>query len=307
VVVVRAQHRDGQDVWFEVTMAPVIGADANEILGYGGTARLISDARHPVILREIHRRQATELLASADLQIAFQPIVGLATGSVVGVEALSRFPTRPRTPPDVIFAEALNAGLGLNLELLAVRCALAEARVLDPSLYIAVNVSPSVLANPALTDAIQASGLDLTRIVIEVTEHSSVSDYSKLTHPRQRLRHLGVRLAIDDAGAGYASLRHIVALSPDIIKIDRDLITDLDTDRAKRALVMAVVGYAKEIGTTLVIGEGVETAGELEALKSLGVDAAQGFLLGRPTTSPQEWFTWGSAAAVTTRDLKASD
>jgi PAS domain S-box-containing protein len=293
VIVVRGRHRDGQDHWFEVTIAPVLGAGSADILGYGGTARLITDERHPAILREIHRRETTELLRTDDLTIAFQPIIDLATGLMVGVEALSRFPSRPDTGPDVVFAEAINAGLGLDLELLAVRLALLEAQLLDPSLYVAINVSPSVLANPSLIDALRVSGIDLNRIVVEITEHASVSDYTMLTRPRQHLRDLGVRLAIDDAGAGYASLRHIVTLAPDLIKIDRDLVADLNSDRARRALVMAVVMYALEMGTT-VLGEGVETTEELDALKSLGVDTAQGYLLGRPTTDHEAWFAWGT-------------
>jgi PAS domain S-box-containing protein len=297
VVVVRGRHRDGQDLWLEVTIAPVLGVDNSDILGYGGTARLVTDGRHPVILREIHRREATELLRTEQLVIAFQPIIDLTSGRVLGVEALSRFPSRPETTPDVVFAGALDAGLGIELELLAVRRAMLEARLLDPSLYVAVNASPAVLANPALTDALQAGGIDLHRIVVEVTEHASVTDYTKLARARQRLRDLGVRLAIDDAGAGYASLRHIVTLAPDIIKIDRALIADLDSDRARRALVMAIVMYAMEIGTTVVVGEGVETPEELDALKSLGADAAQGFLLGRPTTSPADWSAWGASAS----------
>jgi EAL domain-containing protein (putative c-di-GMP-specific phosphodiesterase class I) len=188
----------------------------------------------------------------------------------------------------VIFAEATNAGLGLDLELLAVRRALSESRLLAGGLYVSINVSPPVLANPSLIDALQASGVDLRRVVIEVTEHASIGDYTQLTQPRQRLRDLGVRLAIDDAGAGYASLRHIVGLSPDIIKIDRALVANVDQDRARRALVMAVVMFALELQSS-VIGEGVETAEELESLKSLGVDAAQGYLLGRPPTASAPW------------------
>jgi PAS domain S-box-containing protein len=293
VVVVRGRHRDGQDHWFEVTIAPVLGTDSTDILGYGGTARLITDERHPAILREIHRRETTRLLRTDDLTIAFQPIIDLTTARVVGVEALSRFPSRPDIPPDVVFAEAVNAGLGLDLELLAVRRALLESRLLDPSLYVAVNVSPPVLANPSLIDALRASDIELNRIVVEVTEHASVSDYTTLTRPRQHLRDLGVRLAIDDAGAGFASLRHIVTLAPDIIKIDRELVADLNSDRARRALVMAMVMYALEMRTT-VVGEGVETTEELDALKTLGVDAAQGYLLGRPTSDHEAWSAWSA-------------
>jgi EAL domain-containing protein (putative c-di-GMP-specific phosphodiesterase class I) len=196
----------------------------------------------------------------------------------------------------VVFAEAAYAGLGADLELLAVRRALEEAKLLDGSLYVAVNVSPGVLESAALVDALVASGLDLRRIVVEITEHASVLDYTVLERPRQRLRDLGVRLAVDDAGSGYASLRHILTLVPDIIKLDRELVMDLSCDRARRALVAAVVSFATEIGATTVTGEGVETQAELEALAALGVDAAQGYHIGRPTTSPHEWSYWGGPA-----------
>jgi PAS domain S-box-containing protein len=298
VVVTKARHRDGADRWFEVTVAPVLAADGKTTIGRTGTARVLTDARHPAILREIHRRQISAVLQSEELVVAFQPIIAVDGGRVLGVEALSRFPSRSDVTPDVVFAAAANAGLGLELELLAVRRALSEARLLDPSLYVAVNVSPSVLANPALLDAVQASGIDPTRVVLEITEHASVNDYSRLDRPRQRLRELGVRLAIDDAGAGYASLKHIVTLAPEIIKIDRGLVTDIDSDRARRALVMAVVVYATEVGTTTVVAEGVETAAELQTLTLLGVDAAQGYLISRPTTVSEEWSQWSATGAL---------
>jgi PAS domain S-box-containing protein len=298
VVVTKARHRDGADRWFEVTVAPVLGADGKTTIGRTGTARVLTDARHPAIMREIHRREITAILQAEELMVAFQPIIAIDGGHVVGVEALSRFPGRQDGSPDVVFAAAANAGLGLELELLAVRRALFEARLLDPSVYVAVNVSPSVLANPALLDAVQASGIDPARVVLEITEHASVNDYSRLDRPRQRLRELGVRLAVDDAGAGYASLKHIVTLAPDIIKIDRALVTDIDTDRARRALVMAVVLYATEIGTTTVVAEGVETAAELRALTLLGVDAAQGYLISRPTTVSEEWSQWSATQTL---------
>lgn len=292
VVVVRGTHRDGTDRWFEVTVAPILGDDGREILGFSGTARVVTDTEHPTIMRELHRREITEVLRTEQITIAFQPIIDLETGRMLGVEALSRFPTMPGIGPDAVFARAANAGLGLNLELLAVRRALAEARLLDDGLYVTVNVSPQVLANPSLTDALLASGIDPRRLVVEITEHASIADYTILEQPRQRLRDLGVRLAIDDAGAGYATLKHIVTLGPDMIKIDRGLVADVNRDRARRALVMAVVVYAMEIGTTTVVGEGVETVDELEALKDLGVDAAQGYLIGRPTTQHTDWFAW---------------
>jgi PAS domain S-box-containing protein len=298
-LVVRGRHRNGDDRWLECTITAVLDAASKAPIGWTGVARPLTDAQHPGVLREIHRRSITEILRTEQLTIAFQPIVDLATGRFLGVEALSRFPSRQGgATPDVIFAEAANAGLGLQLELLAVRRALSESRLLDASLYVSINVSPLVLANPSLIDALVASGVDLRRVVIEVTEHASIGDYGLLTGPRQRLRDLGVRLAIDDAGAGYASLRHVVVLSPDMIKIDRALVANVDEDRARRALVMAVVMFALEVHSTTVIAEGVETVAELDALKSLGVDAGQGYLLGRPTTSSAEWLGWVADASI---------
>jgi PAS domain S-box-containing protein len=298
-IVVRGRHRDGQDRWFECTMAPVVTVSSPERIGWSGVARPVTDGKHPAMLREIHRRGVSDVLRTGELVIAFQPIVDLLTGRTIGVEALSRFPSRTTVTPDVVFAEATNAGLGLDLELLAIRHALGEAHLLDPALYVAVNVSPAVLANASLADAMHASGIDLSRIVIEITEHASVLDYTVLERPRQRLRDLGVRLAIDDAGAGYSSLRHIVTLAPDIIKLDRTLVADIDSDRARRALVMAVVMFGREIGATTIVAEGVETPAELAALKILQVDAAQGFFLGRPTTSAGDWLHWQDGRRVT--------
>jgi PAS domain S-box-containing protein len=297
-LVVRGRHRNGEDRWLECTIAAVTDATTKAPIGWTGTARPLTDAKHPGIFREIHRRTVTEILRTEQVQIAFQPIIDLVSGRVIGVEALSRFPNRPSVGPDVVFAEAANAGLGVDLELLSIRRAMEESRFLDPSLHIAVNVSPAVLANPSLVDALLASGVDLRRVVVEITEHASVVDYRILERPRERLRELGVRLAIDDAGSGYASLRHVVTLGPDIIKIDRALVADVDADRARRALVAAVVMFALEIGTTTVIGEGVETEAELEALTMLGVDAAQGYLIGRPTLSPEDWTRWDAPSAA---------
>jgi PAS domain S-box-containing protein len=298
VLVVRGRHRNGEDRWFECSIVAVLDASSQAPIGWTGTARPLTDAKHPRLVREIHRRGVADILRGEDLTIAFQPIIDLATGQVIGVEALSRFPSRPSVTPDVVFAEAANAGMGPDLELLAIRRALEEARVLDSSLHLALNVSPALLASPTLLDAIVASGIDVSRVVVEITEHVSVADYSVLERPRQRLRELGIRLAVDDAGSGYASLRHIVTLAPDVIKIDRALVTELNSDRARRALVAAVVSFAREMGATSVVGEGVETEAERDALIALGVDSAQGYLLGRPTTSVADWLGWGAPSAV---------
>jgi EAL domain-containing protein (putative c-di-GMP-specific phosphodiesterase class I) len=246
---------------------------------------------------ELRRRaqtvaQITTLLSRADLRIVFQPIISTETGRLVGAEALSRFesfnPADPPDPPDAVFAQAAAVGLGVELELLAVRVALLAAEALPKDLYVSVNVSPAAVLAPELTDALLASRVPLHRVVLEITEHVSVPDYNLLTTRIEQLRAFGVRLAVDDAGAGFASFRHILRLAPEYIKLDRTLIENIADDPARRALAAAVVLFAFEMGSA-VVAEGVETLAELRMTQTLGIDAVQGYLLGRPT---DDWGTW---------------
>jgi EAL domain-containing protein (putative c-di-GMP-specific phosphodiesterase class I) len=237
------------------------------------------------------------VLARADLRIVFQPIISTASGRLVGAEALSRFeafnPADPPDPPDVVFAQAATVGLGVELELLAVRVALLAAQALPEDLYVSINVSPAAVLSSELTDALLASHVPLHRIVLEITEHVSVSDYRVLTSRTDELRSLGVRIAVDDAGAGFSSFRHILRLAPEYIKLDRTLIENISDDPARRALAAAVVLFAYEMGSA-VVAEGIETLAELRMTQTLGIDAAQGFLLGRPTDDWSTWAEWHS-------------
>ena len=141
--------------------------------------------------------------------------------------------------------------------------------------------------------------------MLEITEHESVSDYEPLTNTLGFARSRGLRLAVDDAGSGYASFRHILTLRPDYIKLDRDLTAGIDTDAARRALASAVVMFALELDAQ-VTAEGVETEGELDTLCSLSVDAAQGYYLARPSTDPVEWARWaGRRLGVVGRDTRS--
>jgi EAL domain-containing protein (putative c-di-GMP-specific phosphodiesterase class I) len=167
-----------------------------------------------------------------------------------------------------------------------------------------VNLSPETLLLPGVHGALARSPIPLSRIVLEITEHSSVEDYADLARALRPLREAGMRIAVDDAGAGYATFRHILALSPDVIKLDRTLIAGIDRDPARRALAAAVVSFAGETRTS-VVAEGLETAAEFRTVLRLGVDSGQGYLLGRPTALPEEWRTWragelrtGATAAV---------
>lgn len=227
------------------------------------------------------RRRIQAVLDDGGPRMELQPIVNLRTGQTVGSEALARFDALPVRTPDVWFAEALTAGLGLELELAAVRQALALQRGLPAGHYLSVNVSPVTAASRELHDLVSAPGIDPSGLVFELTEHANVEDYDSLRVALTALRTLGARIAVDDAGAGYASLCHIVYLRPDIVKLDCALVCGVDGDPARRALAEALSLFAQRIGACL-IAEGIECEADLSALRSVGVTHGQGFLLGRP-------------------------
>jgi EAL domain-containing protein (putative c-di-GMP-specific phosphodiesterase class I) len=215
--------------------------------------------------------------------MVYQPILDLGTGEVLGAEALARFGTEPQRSPAQWFVEAAEVGLGIQLELAAIRRAAEGFALLPPAAFLSVNASAETIRSPALLDTL--AGLPAARLVIELTEHEPVGDYSLLLTPVARLRELGVRLAVDDAGAGFASLQHILQLAPDLIKLDRVFIEGLAQDPVRRALTTALVTFAHDIGATLV-AEGVATGEELEALRSIGVRHGQGRFLGEPMGLP---------------------
>ncbi len=217
------------------------------------------------------------------LSMVYQPILDLDTGDILGAEALARFGTEPQRSPAQWFIEAAEVGLGIRLELAALQRATEGLPLLPPNAFLSVNASAETIRSPALLDALD--GLPASRLVIELTEHERIEDYELLVGPVARLRERGVRLAVDDAGAGFASLQHILRLAPDIIKLDRTFIEGLAHDPVRRALTTALVSFAGDIGAMLV-AEGVATASELEALRSLGLHQGQGRFLGEPTALP---------------------
>jgi EAL domain-containing protein (putative c-di-GMP-specific phosphodiesterase class I) len=219
------------------------------------------------------------VLAERRFEIAFQPIFDLRDGSVFAVEALARFAGEPYRGPDVWLAEAHASGLGVELEVALLRAAVDQLAELPANTVLTVNAGPEALAGADIGSLL--AGVDASRIVVELTEHAAVEDYPLLATALEGLRAAGVRLAIDDAGAGFASLMHILRLAPDFIKLDRALIHGLDKDPTKRSLASSLMRFAEESGATIV-AEGVETAAELGALEQLGVLHAQGFYLGRP-------------------------
>lgn len=228
------------------------------------------------------RQRVQRVLDEHHIAMAFQPIVNLETSRVAGLEALARFSAPPQRGPHEWFAEADASGLGSDLELLAVRSAVTRIDQLPGDTYLSVNVSPHTALDPRLAATIRFAA---DRLVLELTEHARVDQYAKLRDALAEPRRAGLRIAVDDAGSGYASLQHILRLRPDIIKLDIELIRGIDSDPAQRALTTALVAFARDIGAA-VIAEGIETADELQALRHLHVGYGQGFYLGRPEPLP---------------------
>jgi EAL domain-containing protein (putative c-di-GMP-specific phosphodiesterase class I) len=196
------------------------------------------------------------------------------------MEALARFDLEGEPwPVERWFSEAAKIGLGTDLELACNRSALAALTRIPARAYLSINVSYRTAESDELLELLDS--VDAARIVVEITEHEAVEDYDRLTRALQRLRERGTRVAIDDAGAGFASLRHILLIDPEIIKIDVSLTTRIDTDPRRRALATALISFADEMGMT-VVAEGVQTQEEREALQALGVKLGQGFFLGPP-------------------------
>jgi EAL domain-containing protein (putative c-di-GMP-specific phosphodiesterase class I) len=206
----------------------------------------------------------------------FQPVVELASSRVVGYEALTRFDDG-RSPAER-FAEAATLGLDTELELACLRRSLAAAPGLAPGAWVGLNVSPELLVSS--DELLTVLPMADREILLEITEHAPVADYGAL---HRAIAALGdrVRVAVDDAGAGYSGLQRIIELAPDLIKLDITLVRGIEADPGRQALVAGMVHFAKQTGSTL-LAEGIETPAEAELLHELGVDLGQGYLFGRP-------------------------
>lgn len=219
------------------------------------------------------------VLDNDELAVVVQPIFRIADNRLLGFECLSRFSGPEHWTPDVWFTMAASVGLGTELEMRAVEKGLALLEMFPDDIYLTFNVSPDTVISGSLAEALPAKHAG--RVVVEITEHASVQDYGTLVAALNDMRERGVRLAVDDAGAGYASLRHILTLQPDIIKLDISLTRNIQDDLARHALAAALVHFGRETKSQ-ILAEGVETAVELSVLGELGVETAQGYFLGRP-------------------------
>ncbi|HEY0043599.1 MAG TPA: EAL domain-containing protein [Allosphingosinicella sp.] len=252
--------------------------------------------------RRATRDRIEQVIGAAQPVVHLQPIHCLATGRSIGAEALARF--EDRRAPNLWFDEAWSGGLGVELELAAIRNALAALPYVPRGCYLSINASPETILSGRVLPLLQVmQGRD---IVIEVTEHSRVEDYQALAAALAPLRPYA-RIAVDDVGAGYAGLRHILALEADILKLDMSLTRGIDSDPAKRALAVAMVSFADRTGCAIV-AEGVETAEERRVLQELGVLYGQGWLFSRamPVTAAHQHLLGASSIAEPTRAYSAA-
>jgi len=281
----------------DVTGAPEAIAAADEAL------RAASEAGRPVVSYSggemdgliptpgsaslaARRERIQDLIASPEaVSIVLQPIVRISDLRIHGFEALSRFHAQPQLGPDKWIAEATRLGLGIDLEVDCARRAWDRQPEIPEPAYLSVNASPDTIMSDLFAEQFADQGLD--NVILEVTEHERVRNYPRLAARLASLRGRGARIAIDDTGAGHASLNHLIELKPDFIKLDRELVMGLDQDPGKHALVRNMLRLADDLGAELV-AEGIETEGELASLRELGVPLGQGYHLGRPAAEIDE-------------------
>jgi EAL domain-containing protein (putative c-di-GMP-specific phosphodiesterase class I) len=229
----------------------------------------------------LKRERIEWTIAQASFHIRYQPIFRLHDETVAAFECLARFEGEPYRSPDKWFAEAEELGLAAELELAVVRKALEGLAQLPKDILLTVNFSPATIMTRGFEELFRTFPLE--RVVIEVTEHAAVANYQELAARLHPFRLRGLRLAVDDAGAGHSSFRHVLDLRPDTIKLDMSLTRNIDRDSGRQALAGALAMFGRAMGSQIV-AEGVETDAELDALRRVGVTKVQGYLTGRPMT-----------------------
>lgn len=240
-----------------------------------------------------HRPELSRTIRIGAVRPAFQPIVDLTTGVVVGVEALCRpAPGSAFRDASELFAAAERLRMLWPLEAVARRASLDAAGALSPDARLFMNCSPQVVSDPrfipAIDEAIESSaGLTRGRLVLEITERSDHRITRALARRAEELKGAGLEIAIDDVGAGMSGLSRIMALRPHWLKLDMDLIRGIHLDRFRQNLVRAIGQFAARSGIRLV-AEGIELEEELETIAGLGVRYAQGYYLCRPVERPED-------------------
>ena len=229
---------------------------------------------HPVASQT---RSFRHVLDEGAIHTVFQPIVEVATGTIVSAEALARFPGNRRVHIDEVFAVAQLEGWSAELEAACLSAALERRDAIPAGVLMSVNVSPDMLSHPSIQRLLRG---DLSGLAIEVTENVA-RDPAALQTSLADVRRRGAKIVIDDASSGYAGLLRLSTLRPDVVKIDRTLVTGARGDDVRSVVIEALVNLSHRIGAR-VVGEGVESLDDLTALAELDVDYAQGWVTGLP-------------------------
>ncbi|HSK97137.1 MAG TPA: EAL domain-containing protein [Euzebyales bacterium] len=222
----------------------------------------------------------TALADPAQPRLVFQPIVDLHSGDVVGYETLSRFVSPLSASPDRWFATANRLGVGAQLQADVLRRGIDLLPALPDGTFLALNLDPRLVTAPEIAELLTGGRLD--HLVIELTEQTVARDVRRMLALLDRAREGGAVVAMDEAGAGYTSLQNFTTIRPELVKLDRSLVIDLDRDVVRRSLVDMLGAFVARMGGR-VIAEGLEDVSELDACIDLGVALGQGWLLGRPT------------------------
>jgi len=278
---------------FRGVMFLLIGAVAHLLIAVrdrAGEQRLSAEVQNAIALSAATHAEVDEsllpliedVLKTRQFHPVYQPVYSLTDGDLLGVEALTRFDIEPYRTPDRWFAAAALSGHGTDLEIAAIEEAVKGTADLPRDVMLSVNASPATLGDRRLLDLVRATD---RQFVVEITEHAVVEDYHLLQNTVHDLRALGVRIAVDDAGAGISSLRHIVQLAPETIKLDISLTQGVGTSPLRRALASALIEFAQRTGAQLIV-EGIEEVSDLTTWTAMGADAVQGFLVGRPGALP---------------------
>jgi EAL domain-containing protein (putative c-di-GMP-specific phosphodiesterase class I) len=251
------------------------------------SAREDADLSARMRKREIGH-QFLGMVLDEQIRCVYQPIVDIHSLMVIGYEALARGPHGTEwQSPLALFKLAEEHGLTYELDCLCRKSALRVSdRWTNPNLMLFLNCLPTSIHDPnfredRLRQTLEASGLTPSNLVLEVSERESIKNFSIFREARERYRNLGMKIALDDTGAGYSGLEAVMELAPDFIKVDISLVRSVDIDAGRRVLLKALKDISDVIGAKL-IAEGIETEGELEALRRMKVPFGQGFLLGRP-------------------------
>ena len=252
--------------------------------------------------RSALRKAVTDVVYGAGRHPVLQPIVDLTTGRVYAAEGLTRFtassPAQPGADavrsPAQWFDDASLLDLREDLDLATAEAVLDLLDEVPADVAVTINLGPATVMSERVVDLL--AGRALHRIVVEITEHARVDDYAALAAALRPYRDRGLRIAVDDAGAGYASLRHVLAIDPDLVKVDMALTRGADRDIARRTLLTALASFADGVGCRLV-AEGVETEGELAAVAGCGISLVQGYALAAPSREPA-WSDYGAVEAL---------